>query len=158
MSPRWFVRNLVRALLVPVSGLVMVSLATASPVEAASPPPAQPGTTQDAPPVQTATPDATSPEKLGQAPAGAGAAAALSRRVSLGTAESARLKRRAGAQSAVPSPMIYHGGQGKTPPQFYLSLWGSDGRGAAYQSSISYLQGFFGNVGGSSWLGVTSQY
>jgi hypothetical protein len=43
-------------------------------------------------------------------------------------------------------------------PQVYLSLWGSDWKGAAYQSSISYLQGFFGNVGGSSWLGVTSQY
>src|SRR5437016_2215938 len=100
MRPRWSVRNLVRALLVPVSGLVTISLARASPVEAASPPPAQAGTTQDGPPVQSATPDATLPERPGQVPAGAAAAAALSRRVSLGTAESARLKRRAGAQSA----------------------------------------------------------
>jgi hypothetical protein len=95
---------------------------------------------------------------MGQAPVSA-AAAALGRRVILGTAESARLKqRRAGGQAAAPLPMVYHGGQVENNPQVYLSLWGSDWNGSAYQSSISYLQGFFGNVGGSPWLGVTSQY
>ena len=157
MSPPWSIRTLVRALAVPVGGLLTVSLATATPVQAASPTPVSSGPSQETPGTPPATPDAGTPDRMGRAPRSS-AAAALSRRVSLGTAESARLRQRAGTQSASPSPLIYHGGQVENTPQVYLSLWGSDWKGSAYQSSISYLQGFFGNVGGSPWLGVTTQY
>ncbi|MBJ7599807.1 MAG: hypothetical protein DLM67_16615 [Candidatus Nephthysia bennettiae] len=158
MGPQRFARSLVRALLVPVTGLLAVSLVTANPVQAASDPAAQSSPAGSPPPDQTATPSSSSPSMMDGTPVGGGAAAALGRRVRLGTAESARLKKRAGAQPAAPLPLAYHGGQVENTPQVYLSLWGSDWKGAAYQSTISYLQGFFGNVGGSPWLNVTSQY
>jgi len=147
MGRLWSSRSLVRALLAPAAALLAVSVLPAQPAEAApSPSPGAAG---------------GGPETVAQAP-GSGGVTALGRRVLLGTTESARFKQRQGAapaaQSAGSQPLVYHGGQVLNNPQVYLSLWGSDWNGPAYQSTIQYLQGFFGNVGGSPWLNVVSQY
>jgi hypothetical protein len=142
MGLPWSLGTPARALLLPAAVLAL-SGATASRSEAASPPGGAAGAVPE-------TVDQTSHT---------GPATAAGRRVLLGTTESARLKQRqAGARAASTLPLIYHAGQVGNTPEVYLSLWGSDWNGAGYQSTIDYLQGFFGNVGGSPWLGVTSQY
>ncbi len=72
--------------------------------------------------------------------------------------------------------IIYHGGSAgpgaigvETTPAVYLVYWGTewatgfttnDTDGTAYSSATlqNYLNTFFGNVGGSSWAGVQTQY
>jgi hypothetical protein len=136
MGPRRSTRKLLGRLLAPGVVTLAVALATATSVQAESSPPSQ-----------------SSP---GQNPS---TAVTLGRTVTLGTVESTHLKQRLSAQAQpAGGPLVYHGGRVENTPQVYLSLWGSDWNGSAYQPTISYLQGFFANVGGSPWLGVTSQY
>jgi hypothetical protein len=142
MGLPWSLGTPVRALLVPAAALLALSGVTASRVEAASTPAGPPGEVPRSVDQLTRT-----------------APAALGPRVLLGTTESARLKQRQpGAQAAATLPLTYHGGQVANAPQVYLSLWGSEWNGAAYQSTVDYLQGFFGGAGGSPWLGLTGQY
>ena len=69
---------------------------------------------------------------------------------------------------ANPNQLLYHGGAVETTPSVYLVFWGP-----SWQSGFSttqgsytytnttaeqYLEGFFGNVGGSPWNAVQSQY
>lgn len=72
--------------------------------------------------------------------------------------------------------LIYHGGNAgsgaigvETKPAVYLVFWGpqwgtgfttADTDGKLYSSKTlqTYLKGFFGNVGGSKWAGVQTQY
>lgn len=64
--------------------------------------------------------------------------------------------------------LIYHGGAVETTPAVYLVFWGPewstgfsfDFGGYAYTntSAETYLQDFFGGVGGSPWNGVQTQY
>jgi hypothetical protein len=172
MSPARSLRNLAGALLVPGFTVLAFSLAAASPVEAASNPPSQASPAQTPAPASAAQPAAAAtpipcPPGIGPSASEAmdparrtRAAQQLGRRIAMGTRESARLKQgTAGTQAgAATSQLLYHGCQVQNTPQVYLSLWGSDWKGVAYQPAIRYVQGFFGNVGGSGWLGVTTQY
>jgi hypothetical protein len=64
--------------------------------------------------------------------------------------------------------LIYHGGLVETTPAVYLVYWGPAWKsgfsfahaGFTYtQKTVeNYLNGFFGNVGGSPWAGVQTQY
>ena len=71
-------------------------------------------------------------------------------------------------QQASANNLIYHGGLVETTPAVYLVYWGP-----AWQSGFSFTHGgytysnktvenyvntFFGNVGGSPWAGVQTQY
>jgi hypothetical protein len=178
MSPAQSLRTLARALLVPGLTIVALPLAGASPVEAASSTPSQASPSQPNAPAaaaQPATPAAAAaqPTPL-PCPPGIGpsaseamdparrttAAEQLGRRIAMGTRESARLKQANAAPQAgaATNQLLYRGCQVQNTPQVYLSLWGSDWKGTGYQPAIRYVQGFFGNVGGSGWLGVTTQY
>jgi hypothetical protein len=77
---------------------------------------------------------------------------------------------------ALSNDVIYHGGSAgigaigvETKPAVYLVYWGpewaagfttSDVNGAPYSSKTlqNYVNSFFGNVGGSPWAGVQTQY
>jgi hypothetical protein len=145
MSPAWSFWNLFRASLLPCGILLALSLAGASPVEAA--------TTAAAP---QATPTGSSPERMDSAQR---AVMEGRGRVKLGTLEMARLKPRSNSSSgAGATPLVYHGGQVQEVPQVYISFWGQDWNAAGHQAAETYLQGFFGSVGGSPWLAVNSQY
>jgi hypothetical protein len=151
MSPAWFARNLVRASLPPVISLLVLSLVTAGPVEAATSDPAQ----QNATPAPAATPG-NSAERMDSSQS---AIPGLRRRVKLATAEMARLKPHNSAPAgSAAANLTYHSGPVENTPQVYLSFWGSDWNGGGYAPAINYLEGFFGNVGGSPWLAVNSQY
>jgi hypothetical protein len=62
------------------------------------------------------------------------------------------------------APLTYHGGPVETTPAVYIVYWGSQwGTGfstGGYTSAQArtYVQGFFGNVGGSSWDNIDKQY
>jgi hypothetical protein len=67
-----------------------------------------------------------------------------------------------------PNNMIYHGGLVETTPAVYLVYWGPmwqsgfsfqhGGYTYTQKTVMNYIQGFFGNVGGSPWAGVQTQY
>jgi hypothetical protein len=71
-------------------------------------------------------------------------------------------------QQASANNLIYHGGLVETVPAVYIVYWGPEWQqgfsfkqGAfTYTSSTvkNYVQSFFGNVGGSAWAGVQTQY
>jgi serine protease len=81
-----------------------------------------------------------------------------------------------GTANSTANDLIYHGGnagQGaigvESPPAVYLVYWGPDWTtgfnspdetGAPHSSASlqSYVNSFFGNVGGSAWAGVQTQY
>ncbi|HET9782958.1 MAG TPA: hypothetical protein VFR33_14415 [Candidatus Dormibacteraeota bacterium] len=54
------------------------------------------------------------------------------------------------------SNLQYHGGPVSTAAAVYIVFWGS--QWSASGSDESYVTGFFGNVGGSSWGNTTKQY
>jgi hypothetical protein len=64
--------------------------------------------------------------------------------------------------------LLYHGGTVETTPAVYFVFWGpswqsgfsSTQGGYTYTNSTveNYLAGFFGNIGGSPWNGVQTQY
>ena len=67
------------------------------------------------------------------------------------------------------SLLAYQGGQVETTPSVYLDFWGGWWNSGAttgtngtftYTSTdaMTYLQDFFGSVGGSSWVNTTAQY
>ena len=70
-----------------------------------------------------------------------------------------------GASPAVTSSnMTYHGGPVSTVPKVYISWWGSQWNtgfstgGYSSTKAQTYITGFFGNVGGSSWHQIDTQY
>ena len=75
--------------------------------------------------------------------------------------------------AAAPDPtqynnLIFHGGAVQHVPAVYLIYWGTEWKDgfttgdtqATYTSADArrYIQGFFGNVGGSAWNGTQTQY
>lgn len=54
------------------------------------------------------------------------------------------------------SNLQYHGGPVSTSAAVYIVFWGS--QWSSFGSAQSYVTGFFGNVGGSSWGNTTKQY
>ena len=81
-----------------------------------------------------------------------------------------------GVASSQTNDLVYHGGNAgtgaigvETRPAAYLIYWGpawktgfttTDANGATYSSATlkTYVNSFFGNVGGSAWGGVQTQY
>jgi hypothetical protein len=81
-----------------------------------------------------------------------------------------------GTVDSLANDIIYHGGNAgsgaigvESPPAVYLIYWGpdwvtgfttTDANGKVYSSSLlqTYVNSFFGNVGGSAWAGVQTQY
>jgi serine protease len=76
----------------------------------------------------------------------------------------------------IANDLIYHGGNAgpgaigvETKPAVYITYWGpdwqsgftdTDANGVSYTSASlqNYVNAFFGNVGGSAWAGVQTQY
>ena len=81
-----------------------------------------------------------------------------------------------GVVNSLSNDLIYHGGNAgagaigvESPPAVYLVYWGpdwakgfttTDANGSVYTSAQlqTYVNAFFGNVGGSAWAGVQTQY
>jgi hypothetical protein len=81
-----------------------------------------------------------------------------------------------GIVSSVSNDLIYHGGNAgsgaigvESPPAVYVIYWGpewasgfttADANGQVFSSGTlkTYVNSFFGNVGGSPWAGVQTQY
>ncbi len=67
-----------------------------------------------------------------------------------------------------PNQLLYHGGTVETKPAVYLVFWGPEwASGFSFtagaftytnKTAEAYLRGFFGQVGGSPWAGVQTQY
>jgi len=67
-----------------------------------------------------------------------------------------------------PNQLLYHGGTVETKPAVYMIFWGPEwANGFSFnvgpytytqKTAETYLRGFFGNVGGSPWSGVQTQY
>ena len=75
------------------------------------------------------------------------------------------MKTRSGAGQAVTSSnMYYHGGAVSLTSPVYVDYWGSQwssgfsSGGYTSGQAQTYVQGFFGNVGGSSWHNIDTQY
>ena len=70
----------------------------------------------------------------------------------------------ASPQAVTSSNMTYHGGPVSLAPTVYISWWGSQwntGFSTGSYTSVqaqTYVTGFFGNVGGSSWHNIDTQY
>ncbi|HEU5347950.1 MAG TPA: hypothetical protein VFU63_04995 [Ktedonobacterales bacterium] len=66
--------------------------------------------------------------------------------------------------SVTSSLLYYHGGPVSTVPAVYISWWGSQWStgfstgGYTSAQAQTYITGFFGNVGGSSWHRIDTQY
>lgn len=63
------------------------------------------------------------------------------------------------------TPLTYQGGSVETTPSVYIVYWGSQWNlttppigSYTYQQAQTYVQGFFSNVGGSSWDSINTQY
>ena len=56
------------------------------------------------------------------------------------------------------SNLFSHGGAVETAPKVFIIYWGPDWTSSSYSAAKSYVQGFFGSVGGSSWANSTTQY
>jgi serine protease len=61
-------------------------------------------------------------------------------------------KPRAGAN------LISHGGPVESSVKVFIIYWGPDWTSGSYSAARSYVEGFFGNAGGSNWANSTSQY
>jgi len=75
------------------------------------------------------------------------------------------MKTRSGTgQSVTNSNMYYHGGAVSLTSQVYVDYWGSQwasgfsSGGYSSSQAQTYVQGFYGNVGGSSWHNIDTQY
>ncbi|HEX6123473.1 MAG TPA: hypothetical protein VFY89_09940 [Ktedonobacterales bacterium] len=72
--------------------------------------------------------------------------------------------RAATGQAVTNSNMTYHGGPISTTSKVYIDYWGSQWAsgfstgGYSSTQAKTYVQGFFGNVGGSSWHNIDTQY
>jgi len=72
--------------------------------------------------------------------------------------------RGAGGQAVTNSLMTYHGGPISSAPVVYINYWGSQWNtgfstgGYTSAQAQTYVNGFFGNVGGSSWGQIDVQY
>ena len=72
--------------------------------------------------------------------------------------------RGASGKSVTNSLMTYHGGPISTTPTIYINYWGSQWNtgfttgGYTSAQAQTYLNGFFGNVGGSAWAQTDTQY
>jgi hypothetical protein len=74
----------------------------------------------------------------------------------------------AATTEAGPNNLVYHGGLVETTPAVYIVYWGPTWQsGFSFQHGgftytqktvMNYVQSFFGNVGGSPWAGVQTQY
>jgi cell division protein YceG involved in septum cleavage len=59
--------------------------------------------------------------------------------------------------------LVYQGGAVETTPVVYISWWGSQWNtgfstgGYSSSQAQTYIEGFFSNVGGSSWADITTQ-
>ncbi|MFN2582872.1 MAG: hypothetical protein ABR498_09055 [Candidatus Dormibacteria bacterium] len=62
-----------------------------------------------------------------------------------------------GAGGSAGKNLSYHGGPIEQATVVYLDFWGS-AWGGTTGSAQTYLQGFYGNVGGSSWINTDTQY
>ena len=56
------------------------------------------------------------------------------------------------------SNLFSHGGLIEPTAKVFIVYWGPDWTSSSYNASKSYVEGFFGHVGGSSWAGSTTQY
>ncbi|HEY7340827.1 MAG TPA: hypothetical protein VH591_08100 [Ktedonobacterales bacterium] len=71
---------------------------------------------------------------------------------------------KAAAPAVTSSNMTYHGGPVSLAPTVYISWWGSQWNtgfstgGYTSAQAQTYVTGFFGNVGGSSWHNIDTQY
>ncbi len=60
--------------------------------------------------------------------------------------------------------LVYQGGAVETTPLVYISWWGSQWNtgfstgGYSSAKAQAYIEGFFSNVGGSSWDNINTQY
>jgi serine protease len=75
----------------------------------------------------------------------------------------ARLMLTRGAQhdaqrAGTSSNLVWHNGPVQHPPSVYLVFWGNFQSGGDPNGEAARLTAFFGAVGGSSWLGTTTQY
>jgi hypothetical protein len=71
-------------------------------------------------------------------------------------------------QQASANNLIYHGGLVETVPAVYIVYWGPEWQqGFSFTQGAftytnktvkNYVQAFFGNIGGSAWAGVQTQY
>jgi len=75
------------------------------------------------------------------------------------------MKTRAGTGNAVTNSLItYHGGPVSTTSRVYIDYWGSQWASGFTSGSYTsaqaqtYVQGFFNNVGGSTWHAIDTQY
>lgn len=70
----------------------------------------------------------------------------------------------AAAGTAGTNNLVYNGGPVETSPKVYIDYWGSQWYngfstgGYSSKTAQTYIQDFFGNVGGSSWDGTNTQY
>ncbi|HEX6488006.1 MAG TPA: hypothetical protein VF137_03895 [Candidatus Dormibacteraeota bacterium] len=65
-------------------------------------------------------------------------------------------KTRGGNGATASSPLAWNGGPVETTPKVYIDFWGSTW--SNYSSAQTYNINFFGNVGGSNWAGIDTQY
>jgi hypothetical protein len=119
-----------------VLGVAALGISAASTTYAA----AAPGSVRSNPALATAAATATVP-------------AGPARKVKARTVGAARSK-----PGTASGPLVYRGGSVLNVPRVYLSFWSSDWNRSTYQPAMDYVEKFFGSVGGSPWLGVTSQY
>jgi serine protease len=69
-----------------------------------------------------------------------------------------------GNPSVTSSLMTYHGGPISTAPHVYINYWGKQWNtgfttgGYTSSQAQTYINGFFGGIGGSSWGAVDTQY
>lgn len=83
-----------------------------------------------------------------------------SRKIKTPTREAATVKRRAAAPKADAARdlLVYHGGPVLNVPQIFLSFWGPEWTSSSHQPAVTYMEGFLGNLGGSPWLGLNTEY
>jgi serine protease len=94
--------------------------------------------------------------------------------VATGAPSSAKIFRPVGFHAAGQAPnavtagssnnLVYMGGSVFTTPASYIVLWGPEwssgfsSGGFTSAQAVTYMQGFLGGVGGSSWMNSTTQY
>jgi hypothetical protein len=62
------------------------------------------------------------------------------------------------ATAAAASPLLYQGGSVRNSVSVYIDFWGTEWQAPSQASVISYIEGFFNDVGGSQWAGTMGQY
>ena len=70
-----------------------------------------------------------------------------------------KVKSAHGAKPHSSANLYYHGGAIQQSVRVVIVYWGTDWQtNSTYSSAISYIDGFFNGVGGSSWANSTTQY